>query len=790
MSFFRRAGALVARILSSPADPGPEAGKAMLYAKDVDGTTQVFAQDSDGAVNQITPSGVAIVAGDSGALTITQPEGLVVTLDNAFLYVVNQDANSVSKIDLATNTLLSTIPVGSSPYSLGMTPDGQFIYVANQFDATVSVIDTTTDTVPATIPCTDPFAFAFRPDSAFVYVLNIGGDVNVIQVSSQTVIATPNANAGVQQIFARPNGQHVYVSNFSTGSVYRINTTTQAIDATIPSLGTLWAISNPTPDSAKLYAFDSYQYRVIDLTTNVASAPIVFPFMSSVFDARVSLDGGHVFVVGTNANGRTGVIETAGDTVVTTFFASGSINGGTLALAPDGSHYYFTGGSNCLAIETAGFTLEATIPLNGTSPDYTAMRPDGTMLFISERNENFVDVVTLPANVAVPLGPLPSTLGPFKALTFPGATVSDLGGGVGEIVTLIGPGEGDGSAVLNNDTGNDATGANAVAIGDGVEASGDDSFATGTGTSAQGIASSASGNNTIAKFDFSHAEGDSTQANGVASHAEGSGSIAEFDADGGHAEGVGTYATNGNGPHAEGYNTQASGDGAHAEGVSTQADGDGSHAEGVNTSAVGAAHSEGFDTHCYEPYAHAEGETTVAGSQASHAEGLNSYAVGEGVHAHASGPGTSAVSLSGVAGSTQNKLIQVTGETPGLAPGESVELDYGHITFSNKIYLGIPFDNMGYTFVVTAIARGKIAGVYKSQSFRQMFSVLYDGGVATVEAVGTQEAIGSAAASSWTLTGSVATGPDRFLLTFTTGTTTSLARISAKVESIEIWNDQ
>lgn len=56
MSLFRRAGAAMARIFNSSADPAAEPGKALLYAKDVTGVSQLFARASDGTINQITPA--------------------------------------------------------------------------------------------------------------------------------------------------------------------------------------------------------------------------------------------------------------------------------------------------------------------------------------------------------------------------------------------------------------------------------------------------------------------------------------------------------------------------------------------------------------------------------------------------------------------------------------------------------------------------------------------------------------------------------------------------------------
>jgi hypothetical protein len=57
MSFFRRAGALIARFFTSAADPGAAVGEFQLYSKgDGGGVTQLFGQSDDGTVHQITPA--------------------------------------------------------------------------------------------------------------------------------------------------------------------------------------------------------------------------------------------------------------------------------------------------------------------------------------------------------------------------------------------------------------------------------------------------------------------------------------------------------------------------------------------------------------------------------------------------------------------------------------------------------------------------------------------------------------------------------------------------------------
>ncbi|MDE2299823.1 MAG: hypothetical protein KGK18_16850, partial [Burkholderiales bacterium] len=57
-------------------------------------------------------------------------------------YVSNGGDASVSVLDVATNTITTTIPVGQRPWNMALTPDGKKLYVACGRSAAVSVIDT------------------------------------------------------------------------------------------------------------------------------------------------------------------------------------------------------------------------------------------------------------------------------------------------------------------------------------------------------------------------------------------------------------------------------------------------------------------------------------------------------------------------------------------------------------------------------------------------------------------------------------------------------------------------
>lgn len=67
------------------------------------------------------------------------------------IYVANSISNEVSVINGATNTVITTIPVGINPTGVGINPLTNRVYVTNANDNNVSVIDAIANTVIAAI---------------------------------------------------------------------------------------------------------------------------------------------------------------------------------------------------------------------------------------------------------------------------------------------------------------------------------------------------------------------------------------------------------------------------------------------------------------------------------------------------------------------------------------------------------------------------------------------------------------------------------------------------------------
>jgi YVTN family beta-propeller protein len=64
------------------------------------------------------------------------------------MYVANTEADSISVIDTATNTIIETIYTGDGPIAIEFNPNNNDMYVANEISNTVSVVDTSSVTPP------------------------------------------------------------------------------------------------------------------------------------------------------------------------------------------------------------------------------------------------------------------------------------------------------------------------------------------------------------------------------------------------------------------------------------------------------------------------------------------------------------------------------------------------------------------------------------------------------------------------------------------------------------------
>ncbi|MGD0709968.1 MAG: T9SS type A sorting domain-containing protein [Bacteroidales bacterium] len=281
-------------------------------------------------------------------------------------YITNRGSNSVSVINVVTNTVTATIPVpvGADPWGVSVSPDGNKVYVITNSDSTVRVINTATNTVTAYIPVGEnPVGIAVSPDGNWVYVTNgsysMGNTVNVINSIADTVSATITVGTQPYGVAVSPNGSWVYVTNDSSYTVSIINTATKSVSATITGFSAPVGIS-VSPDGSKIYVANnlSNTVSVIDSATNTVSATIAVGLGPT--GVSVSPDGSKVYVTNWEAN-TVSVINSTTNTVSATI-AVGSCPDG-VSVSPDGSKVYVANvcSATVSVINTATNTVSATI---------------------------------------------------------------------------------------------------------------------------------------------------------------------------------------------------------------------------------------------------------------------------------------------------------------------------------------------------------------------------------------------------------------------------------------------
>src|SRR3984957_1242735 len=75
----------------------------------------------------------------------------VISPDGRRIYTANNEAGSVSVLDLRARTLLATIPISKRVQRISISPDGKFVYTQDQQTPCIVVIDTANNAVVRSI---------------------------------------------------------------------------------------------------------------------------------------------------------------------------------------------------------------------------------------------------------------------------------------------------------------------------------------------------------------------------------------------------------------------------------------------------------------------------------------------------------------------------------------------------------------------------------------------------------------------------------------------------------------
>ena len=377
------------------------------------------------------------------------PTYVVANPDGERAYVSNRDSNSVSIISTATNWVTHTIAVGSRPQGVAVSADGSRVYVSNSGSNSVSVIDAATNSVVATYSTgASPNGLAVTSDGKLYVANRDNNTVSVLHAANGTVAAGPIAVGSLPTgVAVNPAGTRVYVTNAS-GTVSVISTANNSVMATVP-VGSAPVGVSVSPDGGLVYVADSSDsLSVIDAATNTRIQQVAIDTSpeNGVHFVAVSPDGTSVYVTD-QADRVVRMFSLANHAPAATGFPTfgaanvdtGAVVGSLRVVDPDGNPLTYTvagspsSGSVAIDAATGNYTYIPNQAARLAATDTHTVHTDTFTVIVSDGQASTNVTVTVPISSAPPwVNPTPVALSGSGAA---GVAVADIRGYVANQAT-------------------------------------------------------------------------------------------------------------------------------------------------------------------------------------------------------------------------------------------------------------------------------------------------------------------------------------------------------------------
>ena len=237
-----------------------------------DGNNLYVVHEGGSAVEKISTSSNSVV----GSVTIAQARAadVLVTLNNAWVYVANFDNDTVDIINASTFSSVDTSIAAPGARRLAIAPGGNRVFATDYNGGKVTVIKTSDRTKLADVTVgTHPRGIAIKSDGSEIWVTNVTspGSVSVIDNSSLMVTHTIGVGNMPWQITLTPDGK-AYVSNSNSDSITIIDTGTYTVDKTLTTTdgigdGPFFSVVDPSGEFLWVSNGDGTTVTEIELAT-------------------------------------------------------------------------------------------------------------------------------------------------------------------------------------------------------------------------------------------------------------------------------------------------------------------------------------------------------------------------------------------------------------------------------------------------------------------------------------------------------------------------------------------
>jgi YVTN family beta-propeller protein len=198
-----------------------------------------------------------------------RPYGVAVARDGT-MYVALIGTSLLRRGDLRSEDFTDPVYVGSTPPHVVINPAGTRAYATLQTDRAIAVIDVASNSVLATVPLSsDGFNLAVTPTGDRVYATTVAGTLYVMDANSFDIVDTLSVGAAANGLAFSPDECTLYVTSRDAGTVTAISTVSHRITR-IYSVGGMPQRIAVAPDGSEIYvANETAGLNVINVESGI-----------------------------------------------------------------------------------------------------------------------------------------------------------------------------------------------------------------------------------------------------------------------------------------------------------------------------------------------------------------------------------------------------------------------------------------------------------------------------------------------------------------------------------------
>jgi YVTN family beta-propeller protein len=280
------------------------------------------------------------------------------------MYVQNSNSNSISVMDLATDTILRNITLDETPYSIKLSEDQMTLYIltSDTDSGTIFMLNTTTNEIMKEIPTevsvqdiailngtmyasdivggkllvmnangtlvdeidvgSRPQFIEVKPDGQVLYVTRLGGPISVVDLEQKVVIKEIDSGSIPHRLSFTNEGTLIFGVDAESDTLSVIDSQEHEVIKTIPvGDNPRYVAFNPDETLAYVTNMGSNTVSIVDANIEVVNE---IPVGNGPYGIAFSADGGDLAYVSNMRGNDVSVINTTNSTVTATISAGGT----------------------------------------------------------------------------------------------------------------------------------------------------------------------------------------------------------------------------------------------------------------------------------------------------------------------------------------------------------------------------------------------------------------------------------------------------------------------------------